>query len=805
VAARQVSPLRPIDALRRDPVLIVLIVFALLGSTLFFGFAGSPVHRIQIYWALQVPLDAALAVGAWRLRRFALARYRRFWSSIAFAGAAFVVGDSYQTVSVLVVPAGAAMDGGTVQSAFFTLGMCSNVLACLIFPQGLRSRREKLIFWLDSATVLVGGAVLAWCFAVNPVDRSTDRVTASITVALVIVAAFSATKVALTAAPPMDRIAAWPMVAAPIVQGGSTFLISIFEQQEHAYAFAIRLLPSVLIAVGPRIQEITVRIQGNQPRPKRRPYSLLPYGMVALTFVMFFLVLPAHVSIQLWGATAGVVVITALVAGRQLMAFQDNVVLIRRLDVALGGLKDQEVLLRHQASHDALTDLANRVLFQEEMTRLLTGGHPSTSHTVLLIDLDDFKTVNDTMGHAAGDALLVEVARRLKAAVRPGDLVARLGGDEFAVLLTDADSLTAAEISEGILRRIADEIDILQHTIAVRTSIGVAVAGSGDDNDPSLLLSNADIAMYEAKRRGKGTWVLYDEEMGQRIGAEADLVREMTIALETGQFALMYQPIVRLEDMTLTGVEALIRWFHPTRGLVSPDAFIPLAERSGQIVGIGRWVLHEACRQAAAWRASYPQAAHLSMAVNVAGRQLRTGAFVDEVVQVLAETTLPASCLSIEVTETAVLDDPESTDAMLRLRELGVKLALDDFGTAASSLGLLLTCPVTTLKLDRSFVESITTVGRQAAVATAVSQMATALDFASVAEGIETEEQCTLLQNLGYQYGQGYLFSRPATADRMGEHWAAARPGHVFDREVPPDPGPAVPSPAVPVPSSSSL
>jgi EAL domain-containing protein (putative c-di-GMP-specific phosphodiesterase class I) len=224
--------------------------------------------------------------------------------------------------------------------------------------------------------------------------------------------------------------------------------------------------------------------------------------------------------------------------------------------------------------------------------------------------------------------------------------------------------------------------------------------------------------------------------------------------------------------LVITGVEALIRWHHPTRGLVSPVEFIPLAERTGQIVPIGAWALREACRQAADWRRRYPGAEHLTVGVNVAGRQLRTAGYVAEVAGVLAATGLPAACLSIEVTETAVLDDEESNEAMLGLRALGVKLALDDFGTAASSLGLLLTCPVTTLKLDRSFVESITTVGRQAAVATAVSQMADALEFASVAEGIETEEQRDLLRNLGYQYGQGYLFSRPVPADEIGRLWA---------------------------------
>jgi diguanylate cyclase (GGDEF)-like protein len=773
VPAQQPIPLRPLNTLSRDPVLLGLVALTVFGCVLFQVFPDNFGLRVKLMWAFEVPTDVALGVGAWRLRQLAPLKFRRFWSLIAFAGLAFTVGDSSQVLITVFGPTPLSSDGGPIQSTGFAVGMCSNVLACLIFPQGLQSGREKAVFWLDSTTVLVGGAVLAWCFAVNPIDADTDRVTASLTVALVIVAAFAATKVALCPEPPMARIAAWPMVAAPIVQGVSTFLLGLFDQERHPYAFGLMLIPSLLIAVGPRIQEITVRIAGNQPRPKRRPYSLLPYGMIAFTFVMFFLVLPKHVSVQLWGAIAGVMVITAMVAGRQLIAFQDNARLIRRLDGAFEELKGQDALLRWQASHDALTNLANRVLFQEEMARLLAG--PSgVGHTVLLIDLDDFKTVNDTMGHAAGDALLVSVAERLQAAVRAGDLVARLGGDEFAVLLPDADGTGAIRISEDILRGVSGDVDVLEHTVAVRASIGIAVAEP--EAEPSTLLSNADIAMYEAKQRGKNTWALYSNEMGMRINAEAELIREFDAAIQDGQFALVYQPIVRLDDLTMTGVEALIRWMHPTRGLISPADFIPLAERSGHIVAIGRWALREACRQGAAWRAAYPESGSLVIGVNVAGRQLRSGQFVDEVARVLAEYQLAPERLSIEVTETAVVDDQESLDAMLALRQLGVRLALDDFGTAASSLGLLLTCPVTTLKLDRSFVESIITVGRQAAVATAVSQMAHALDLSSVAEGIETAEQCRLLKDLGYHYGQGYLFSRPVPPDQLAEYWAAKIP-----------------------------
>ncbi|MFC7534131.1 putative bifunctional diguanylate cyclase/phosphodiesterase [Actinoplanes sp. GCM10030250] len=740
-------------SLRRDPVLRALIGVTLLGSVLFFVLAGHPVRQMQVYWLAQVPLDAALATGAWRLRGLAHVRYRRFWSMISFAGAAFTVGDSVQAVQTLVAPGPASLTGNTFQTVLFAIGMCSNVVACLIFPQGLRTYREKFVFWLDATTVLVGGGVVAWCFAFNPVSGSdTDRLNASVTAALVLVATFSATKVALIKKPPMARIAAWPMVAAPIVQGVSTFLPGAFQSVDNPYVFVIRLLPSVLIAVGPRIQEIVLRTSDPQENIKRRPYSLLPYGMIAVTFVVFFLMLPDRASSQLVGATIGVVVITCLVAGRQLVAFHDNMVLIGRLD---GAMEE----LRVRASYDSLTGLANRAHFSEAM---LDGPDDVA---VLLIDLDDFKTVNDTMGHAAGDALLVTVAQRLREAVRGNDVVARLGGDEFAVLLPGAGPADGGLVAEQILRSLGEPMDVQQHTIVTRASVGVTGSRPGDD--PSTLLSNADIAMYEAKRRGKGMWVEYTDEMGARISAEAVLIREMTQAIEADEFTLVYQPIVRLADDRMTGVEALIRWNHPTRGLVSPVEFIPVAERTGQIVAIGRWALGEACRQAAEWRRAFPDAEPLTVGVNVAGRQLRDPALVGEVAALLAATGLPAGCLSIEVTETAVLDDEESNEAMLALRGLGVKLALDDFGTAASSLGLLLTCPVTTLKLDRSFVESITTVGRQAAVATAVSQMALALEFASVAEGIETEEQRDLIRELGYEYGQGYLYSRPVPPEQI--------------------------------------
>ena len=813
---------RPIDLLWRDKALRVLAAATLVGCALFFVLDGDPVRQVQVFWAFQVPLDAALALGAWRLRQISPHHFRRFWTMITFAGACFTTGDTIQTILSVVAPGPPSFNGGLAQTVFFVIGMSSNVIACLIFPQGLRTRREKSVFWLDATTVVVGGGVAAWCFAVNPLGGgNTDRVTAGLTAALLVVSAFSATKVAMIKTPPMARIAAWPMVAAAGLQGIMTFLPGDFQQADKPYVFVGRLAPSLLIAMGPWIQRIVQTSGHVYGTGRRRAYSLLPYGMIGLTLVIFFAMLPQHASSQLWGAAIGVVVISCLVAGRQLVAFHDNLQLIGRLDVALDEVRGHEALMRVQASTDGLTGLANRTRF----TTLLAGALDSRADVaVLLIDLDDFKTVNDTMGHAAGDALLVSVADRMREAVhaylsdtdagvhgadtgvrgtdagmrgtdagmrgtdavvrgadivvrgadvvvRAADVAARLGGDEFAILLPGADAARAGQVADDIRRRLSEPLEIGQHVLVTRASIGVACSRPGDE--PSAMLSNADIAMYEAKRRGKSMWVEYTDAMGERIGAEAVLIREMTQAVERAEFTLLYQPIVRLGDGVLTGVESLIRWNHPTRGLVSPIEFIPLAERTGQIVAIGRFALREACRQAADWRRTHPDADPVIVGVNVAGRQLREPGFVAEVEAVLTEFGLPAPSLNIEVTETAVFDDEESTEALFDLRGLGVRLSLDDFGTAASSLGLLLTTPVTSLKLDRSFVESITTVGRQAAVANAVSQMAAALELSSVAEGIETAEQREVLQGLGYHYGQGYLFARPLPAAEIAATWLA--------------------------------
>jgi diguanylate cyclase (GGDEF)-like protein len=755
--------------------MLAMTAWTALGSVLIFLISGHTSRQVQVFWVFQPPLDVVLALSSWRVYRIATGAVRRFWRILAAVGSVFLIGDCFQTTQVLFHPQGMSTTGGPVQVACLILGQLALVISMLTQPHATRSGRERLALWLDSAAVLVGGAVVSWCFAAAPTGNRQAAILATVAASgVALTTGFAFVKMVLSGNAPMNKLAATPMIAAAAVVGWGIFLApGSGTAAVPAVTYAILLLPSLLISTGPRVQELLARTDAAPFGARRKkPYSLLPYGAIVIGFGALLAIMPQGTTVQLWGVVTGVILITGLVAGRQLVAFHDNANLIGRLDNTLGDLREHQGLLRDQALFDGLTKLANRSNFGERVAQALAGDI-SAGVSLLLIDLDDFKTINDTMGHAAGDELLVVIAGRLGGAVRAADCVARLGGDEFAVLLTDAGPREAELTARRILDDLARPTRIQQNTLLVRASIGVAGAGPGDD--PQSLLRDADIAMYSAKDNGKGSWVRYTPDMGERILHVVELTRRLGEALDKDQFYLDYQPIVLIGNGTLTGTEALVRWRpYPDRPSVLPAEFIPVCEESGLIVPLGRWVLREACRQAGVWRQAYPAAADQVIAVNVAGRQLREAGFVAEVAAALATAGLPAGCLSIEVTETAVLDDDVATATLHALRDLGVQLALDDFGTAASSLGLLLTCPVTTLKLDRSFVEDVTTVDRQQAVATAVSQMANALGLKSVAEGIETREQARLLQDLGYQYAQGFLFSHPVPPDQVAAMWALA-------------------------------
>ncbi|GAA2597211.1 hypothetical protein GCM10010399_29820 [Dactylosporangium fulvum] len=439
--------------------------------------------------------------------------------------------------------------------------------------------------------------------------------------------------------------------------------------------------------------------------------------------------------------------------------------------------------LSHQASHDALTGLANRALFASHTAQAVREAVSSLSGgdlALALVDLDDFKAINDRLGHAVGDALLVEVSERLRTCVRPGDVVARLGGDEFAVLLPDATAQDSARIVEAFIDALSAPVRAAGYELLIQASIGLA--RHTVDCDASDLLRRADMAMYAAKELGKSRWVEYGPELDAHAVEHAQIAAELSQALDRAELRVVYQPIVGLPDGTIRGVEALVRWHHPTRGPVSPASFVPVAERTGLIVPIGAWVLRQACLQAAAWSAQLGAAAPGKISVNASARQLLEPTFVETVASTLEESGLDPARLTIEITETAVFGGGRALDTVRSLHRLGVKIALDDFGTGHSSLGLLRSCPVDVLKVDKSFVDGVTGTVEQEAIATSISEIAQALRLEAVAEGVETAAQATRLLELGYTLAQGFHFARPLPPDEIPPLCAAPQslePAHL--------------------------
>jgi len=435
-----------------------------------------------------------------------------------------------------------------------------------------------------------------------------------------------------------------------------------------------------------------------------------------------------------------------------------------------------EEQLAHQAFHDPVTNLANRALFVERVRHAVSRARREQAGlAVLFMDLDDFKTINDSLGHAAGDAVLLDVAKRLDECIRASDTAARFGGDEFAVLLEDvAGAQDAADTAERILESFGVPLSVEGKQIFIGSSLGISVVEGEAIADADELIRNADAAMYIAKRDGKGGYRLFEPAMHEGVLERLELRGDLQRAMAAGQLELHYQPVVRLSDGGVTGVEALIRWRHPERGIVPPDLFVPLAEEMGLIVPIGRWVLREACRQARQFQTLLPAEPPLTMAVNLSVKQLQHSDVAADVTDALAESGLAPSCLTLEITETVMMTDTETSVQRLNdLKELGVRLAMDDFGTGYSSLSYLSRLPVDVIKMDRSFLSAGAS-PQASGLASAVVGLGETLQLEVVAEGIEYQEQWSGLRELGCDLGQGFLFARPMDAPTTLEFLRAA-------------------------------
>jgi diguanylate cyclase (GGDEF)-like protein/PAS domain S-box-containing protein len=433
-----------------------------------------------------------------------------------------------------------------------------------------------------------------------------------------------------------------------------------------------------------------------------------------------------------------------------------------------------EEQLAHQAFHDPVTKLANRALFSDRVEHALMRAQRGVPEiAVMFIDLDDFKTVNDSLGHAAGDEVLQEVGRRLKIALRPTDTVARFGGDEFAVLLDGVKgSADAADAAARILRALDVPVQIGGKSVYPRASVGICLVGEDlETPEAAELLRNADVAMYMAKRDSKGSYRVFEPTMHERVVERLELRSDLQHALALNQLELHYQPVVRLASREILGVEALLRWIHPKRGVIPPNQFIPVAEETGLIIPIGRWVLETACREAVRLHERFRREEALTISVNLSVRQLQSETLVSDVSHALEVTGLPPSALVLEITESLMLADTDfGMQQLNELKELGIRLAMDDFGTGYSSLSYLSRFPVDILKMDRSFVSG----DENDALTSAIIALGASLSLDVVAEGIELPEQASSLEALGCEIGQGFLFARPMTSQALVDFLALA-------------------------------
>lgn len=429
--------------------------------------------------------------------------------------------------------------------------------------------------------------------------------------------------------------------------------------------------------------------------------------------------------------------------------------------------KTLEARLTHQAFHDPLTNLANRVLFRDRVEHaLMRYKRQKTPLAVLFLDLDNFKNINDSLGHAAGDELLKSVAERLLSCVRFGDSVARLGGDEFAILLEDTEQANnAVMIAERVLETSRESFRIGGFDVMVGISIGIAFSSSKRETADELL-RNADVAMYIAKENGKGCYTIFENKMYEAILSQIELEADMRKAIENGEFFLNYQPIVRLDTKKVAGFEALVRWNHPTHGIIVPENFIPLAEQTGLILPLGKWIVEESCRQLKKLSEKYNRI--FTMTINISGKQLLDPHFEDDISAALKASSIAPFSVILEITESIMMKNTEEMlQRLLSLKSLGLRLAIDDFGTGYSSLSYLQQFPIDILKIDKEFTKGINEGSEGSAVARTIISLSDTLQLSTIAEGIEEPEQVPVLENLGCKFGQGFYFAHPLSEDQL--------------------------------------
>ncbi len=754
-ALRGTGPLRSLAA--REPAVTGALTVAVLATV---WLLAGPRSQVRFVSTATVPvLAGAVSWGLWQLARDPrlVPGAARFWRFMALSMVGYTAG-----MLVNLAAYGHGLPGAEPGTTYLYPVAGALMLAGLVaFPTVARSRVEQLKVSLDAATVLLGTAMFAWYFGLVPGWRpQTGWAALSDHVILpgtILVVGFAVLRITMAGANVISRPTMVCFLGSMLA--GSLFgLLNVdFTGRYGWLAGTLGIASLVCSLTGVAIQRYRVGEPAPAPRLWRRPFTVLPYAVIAAVLVLLLVVVRDDLSGKGWAILGGVLALATVVIGRQFAALWENSRLLatnRTLTEKLG----------HQAYHDHLTGLANRTLFSEKVGRALVGAG-TDQVSVVFVDLDDFKTVNDSLGHQAGDELLVAVAQRLHRAIRAQDTLGRLGGDEFGVLVSGTTDEAVSAVAQRLIGVFERPFRLSGKQIHVQASLGIASAVPGED-DPAALLRNADIAMYAAKNGDKGGWRQFQPGMLEALLYRHRMRAALVQAVERAEFTVQYQPIVDLRDGRVCGAEALVRWRRPDGTWVPPDQFIPLAEETGLVAEIDRRVLREACHRATGWQGAHPFSIH----VNLSARQLHRPELVIEVGEILRDSGLPAGQLTLEITETWLSTD--YAGALQRLRELGrlgVHLAIDDFGTGYSSLARLRGMPVHQLKIDKSFTDELADELGPAPLAQAVIALAKTLDMQTVAEGIEQPVQARRLLALGCRYGQGFHYARPMPAEQLAE------------------------------------
>jgi diguanylate cyclase (GGDEF)-like protein len=737
------------------PLLRLAGMLAVAGAGWFAVNVVRPVGPPVLLWSV-APVAAVVVVAIYRrtARCTALPEpTRRFWRHLASVVALVGAGSLAQAVDVVLNP---GPGNHTPPPMLLSNGTAVLIIVYALYrlPFGRQSVGDLFRMFLDAGTVMLATAVFTWHLHTRELLEtgagSGPLAVSLVMTAMALVAVFALGKVLFSGYTFIDAKGLRLLGLAMLLGALGPVLQPLLPDDGRLHTMQVAM-PVVffLAAWAAEQQQVAVPApRRGTPAPPRRALSVLPYlAVAAVDGLLAYVSWVQHDDQPV--VVGAAIAVTALVALRQSTALRDNARLLARLD--------------HGANHDGLTGLPNRVHFHTRLAHVLTAAEPRPV-AVALIDLDDFKEVNDTLGHEVGDQLLIAVAERLDGSVRAQDTVARLGGDEFVVVLDGTDP-AAADLATGrMMAALSRPVQVEEHELPIRASIGIADGRTGDE--ASVLLRRADIAMYAAKKLPGTASLHYDDSMATVATDHAHLGAELRQALESDQLFLVYQPVVSLDDGRVRGAEALVRWAHPARGTLVPDAFVPQAERTGLIVPLGRWVLRTALRQMAAWQAEFGTEAPGVLNVNVSARDLREPGFADEVKALLDAHGLRPDQVTLEITETMALEPGTSVANLHRLRAHGVRVSLDDFGTGHSTLTLLHDCPIDEIKLDRAFTQA--QVDGRVPVAAAVIHLAQALGLHAVAEGVETAEQAELLLSLGYVAAQGYWFAPPMPAAEFG-------------------------------------